>query len=282
MMGMKMFSTFSKSGIARVRKLFEKELGISVPARESRKGENGVLTIIGGSKEYHGAPVFSILAARRFVDLVYYFPPERSVRLDVAISSIPEAIVVDKRNASKIVEKSDAVLFGIGLGSAKVPRRLLYSARKLIIDGDGLKYLKADLLNSRSKLPKDVMITPHEGEFRMLFGKEGSVENVKKIAKELNLVIVKKGRPDIVSDGKVAYLNDIHNEGMTKGGTGDVLSGLASALSTRNSLLNSGIAACVLCGLAANMLLEKHSYFFSASDLANELSSAARFILPYR
>jgi len=38
--------------------------------QNSHKGQNGNVLVIGGSKEYHGAPVFSALAASKFADIV--------------------------------------------------------------------------------------------------------------------------------------------------------------------------------------------------------------------
>ena len=47
---------------------------LKLPSKYSHKGQNGKLLIIGGSRWYHGAPMLAILAARRFVDLVYFYP----------------------------------------------------------------------------------------------------------------------------------------------------------------------------------------------------------------
>ena len=87
-----------------------------VPPKDSHKGRNGKLLIIGGSKQYHGAPVFSLLAARRFIDLLYFYPAEKDPYLINAVKTIPEAMV--DFNLNRIPEM-DFVLFGIGLEKAK-------------------------------------------------------------------------------------------------------------------------------------------------------------------
>lgn len=47
-----------------------------LPPKDSHKGQNGKLMVVGGSRDYHGAPIFSLLAARRFVDLMYFYPAQ--------------------------------------------------------------------------------------------------------------------------------------------------------------------------------------------------------------
>jgi NAD(P)H-hydrate epimerase len=233
------------------------------PDKGSHKGENGKLLIVGGSKEYHGAPMLSILAARRFVDLVYFCPGEEDSFLISAVKTIPEVIVVD---GLKKIDEVDCVLSGVGLGKAKFSARL-FEAKKLVVDGDGLKRIK-------DRIPKGAIITPHEGEFRMLFGVEGNKKNVKEMAKEHECIILKKGPVDIISDGNNLVTNDVHNPGMTKGGTGDVLAGLVAALACKNDSFDAAVAAAIITGYAGNMLQNEYGYNFCASDVAEALAES--------
>src|SRR4030095_14973294 len=180
------------------------------PPKTSRKGHNGRLLVIGGSKDYHGAPVFSLLAARRFVDLLYCYPAQKDPYLLNAVKAIPEVIVV-KRMDSKAIRGLDCILFGIGLSDAKVAVPQAGPVR-LVIDGDGLKRVKG-------RIPKGAILTPHENEFRMLFGMPGNVRSVKEMAAKHGCVILKKGPVDIISDGRKVATNKIHNQGLTKGCT---------------------------------------------------------------
>ena len=61
---------------------------------------------------------------------------------------------------------------------------------------------------------------------------------------------------------------------MTKGGTGDVLSGLTAALFCTNTSLVAAAAAAYIAGLAGDMLYKKQSYAYCASDLAEALPEA--------
>ncbi|MEW6035188.1 MAG: NAD(P)H-hydrate dehydratase [Candidatus Micrarchaeota archaeon] len=239
------------------------------PPAGSHKGENGRLFILGGSRRYHGAPALSILAARRFVDLVYFYPAERGPHLMQAVKSIPEVIVVDGYD---LVGKADCVLFGVGMGEAHIIFRVPDARRwKLVIDGDGLKRVKAHV-------PAGSILTPHEGEFRALFDMEGTAANVKRMAAKHRCVILKKGPVDIISDGKKVARNAVHNPGMTKGGTGDVLSGLVAALACKNDSFTAAVAAAKINGMAGNILMKRYGYNFCASDLADTLALAARRI----
>ncbi len=238
------------------------------PPKNSRKGDNGRLLVIGGSRDYHGAPVFSLLAARRFVDLLYFCPGEEDPYLISAVKTIPEAIVVRGPGDKAIRGKLDCILFGIGLSDAEIAAPVTDPEKtRLVIDGDGLKRVKG-------KIPRGAILTPHELEFRMLFGLEGNKENVRSMASSAGCVILKKGPVDIISDGKAIVTNTVHNAGMTKGGTGDVLAGLVAALACKNDPFTAAVSGARMNGLAGNLLMKEYGYNFCASDLAGMLPRA--------
>lgn len=260
------------------------------PSKNSHKGQNGKLLIIGGSKKYHGAAMLSILAARRFVDLIYFLPGENDAGLISAVKTIPEVIVLQNIQEAK---EYDSILFGIGLGENKFDlQKISKLAPKIVIDGDGLKELikfypktslatqvigqstlneKGEIVQKILEFPKNCIITPHEGEFKMLFGLDGTTQNIEKMAKKYSITILKKGAIDIISDGEKTKINKIHNQGMTKGGTGDVLSGLVSALSTKNDNFKSAFEGAKICGKAGNLCKKEFGFNFCASDLADKL-----------
>ena len=236
------------------------------PKPDSHKGENGKLLVIGGSKQYHGAPKFAFLAARRFVDLPYYYPGENDPILIQTMRQIPEVIILD---SLKSTAQMDCVLFGVGLGGVKFDTDFVIEyARMIVADGDGLKLIKG-------KVPKGCILTPHEGEFRALFGMDGTKKNVEEAAKENKCVIVKKDpKADIITDGKRTVLNKVHSKGMTKGGTGDVLSGLIASFACKNDPFTAAVAGTYLNGYAGVMLEKRFGYNYCTSDLADELAYA--------
>jgi ADP-dependent NAD(P)H-hydrate dehydratase / NAD(P)H-hydrate epimerase len=235
------------------------------PKRDSHKGQNGKLLIIGGSVKYSGSPIFEILAARRFVDLLFFYPAENDPFLVQAAKNIPEAIVT--YDLEKI-EDVDCVLFGSGMPDAEFDVSLLSKANKVVVDADGFKYVGKEALG-----PKFIL-TPHTLEFERYFGIPASGKNVVGTAQKHKCTILKKGIPDIMSDGKRTMENNTHNQGMTKGGTGDVLAGLTAALACTNPNFEAAAAAAYVNGLAGNMLLKKYGYNYCASDLANALAEA--------
>ncbi|MFA5050279.1 MAG: NAD(P)H-hydrate dehydratase [Candidatus Micrarchaeia archaeon] len=234
------------------------------PEKYSHKGKNGKLMIIGGSRDYSGAPVFSILAARRFVDLLYFYPAQKGPYLINAVKSIPEAIVV--YNFEKI-KSVDCTLFGIGLSDAKFNyRHVIKNSKKLVIDGDGLYLVK-------NNIPENSILTPHEIEFKRIFELDGTLKNVCGMAKKWNCTILKKDpRGDIISDGKKTKMIKGGNCGMTKGGTGDVLAGIVSALFCKNDAFVSACYGAHLNRKAGEGLYQKFGFNYSASDLADNLA----------
>lgn len=239
------------------------------PKKESHKGENGKLLVIGGSKKYSGSPIFSLLAARRFVDLLYFYPGENDHYLIQAVKNIPEVIVLDSLEK---VDKVDCVVFGMGMGNAKFDVAPLLNAKKLVIDAEGFNYFEKSALDDR------FILTPHSLEFKKYFGVDGTKENVIAFAKKYNCTILKKGPIDIIADKNRYYENKMHNQGMTKGGTGDVLAGLVGALACKNPNFEAAVAGAYLNGFAANVLLKKFGFYFCASDLANELAIAFKLL----
>ena len=232
----------------------------------SHKGQNGKLMVVAGSAQYHGAAMLAVLAARRFVDLVYFYPAEEDEPLIHTVKTIPDVIL--DYNLSRIQEM-DAVLFGNGVDDVQVPLdTIVRKSRKLVIDGDGLKQIQG-------KIPSGALLTPHESEFHRLFGMEGNKANVQKMAKKHSCVILKKDpQGDIITDGTKLAINTLHNPGMTKGGTGDVLAGLTAALACTNDLFTSAACAAYINGYAAEILRKRLGYSFCASDLAEQLGEA--------
>ena len=122
-------------------KLVTKDLIASIlPSRSiaSRKGQNGSVAIIGGSRHYHGAPILSAAAAMRAgSDLVYLMVPNA---ISTSVRSFsPNFIVIPFPDgkltlgcANKIIKwlpEVTSVVIGCGLGPQKIE-----GIKKLIIE----------------------------------------------------------------------------------------------------------------------------------------------------
>ena len=267
---------------------------ISTRKSISRKGDNGIVLVIGGSYIYHGAPVLSSLAALRCgTDLVYTCVPKINVTPTRAIS--PNLIViplVDQKLTLGAVKKLVGALprnlhsATIGMGLAMQEKNSLLHLVKSLLDRDVRLSLDASALIPEV-LPilahKNVVVTPHAGEFKRLFGDVPSDSNLERIklveenALKHGITILLKGSTDIISDGKITYLCEKNTPAMTVGGTGDVLSGLvAGLLSTNRNPLESAAAASYICGLAGKEVQEKLGLHITSMDLIDSIPNVMK------
>ena len=267
-----------------------------IPARDSksRKGDNGITLVVGGSYIYHGAPILSSIAALKCgTDLVYTCVPKINVTPTRAVS--PNLIViplVDQKLTLGAVNKLIGALprnlhsATIGMGLAIQERNSLLRFVGALLDRDVRLSLDASALIPEV-LPilknKNVVVTPHAGEFRRLFGEilpdsqNDRINLVEKNAKEFGITVLLKGATDIISDGSVTYLNEKKIPCMTVGGTGDVLSGLVAGLLSRNrNALESAAAAAFVNGLAGMESQKKLGLHMTSMDLLDEIPRVMR------
>ena len=264
-----------------------------IPARKSasRKGNNGIVLVVGGSYIYHGAPVLSSLAALRCgTDLVYTCVPKINVTPTRAIS--PNLIViplVDQKLTLGAVKKLVGALprnlhsATIGMGLAIQEKNSLLHLVQSLLNRDVRLSLDASALIPEV-LPllanKNVVVTPHAGEFKRLFGdapsdsKNERIQLVEKHALDNGVTILLKGPTDIISNGNTTYLCQKNTPAMTVGGTGDVLSGLvAGLLSNNRNSLESAAAAAFICGLTGKQVQEKLGLHMTSMDLIDAIPS---------
>ena len=267
-----------------------------IPSRKtsSRKGDNGKILVLGGNYLYHGAPILSSIAALRTgTDLVYTCVPKINVMSTRAFS--PNLIVVPlvdvkltRGSVQKLLgiipKELDSATMGMGLGiqdreAIKILiRSLLDRAVMLSLDASCLvPEILPDIKD------KKVVVTPHAGEFRRLFG-ELPPDNVKhrtimveKYAKENGITVLLKGPTDIVSDGNQTYLNPKNIAAMTVGGTGDVLSGIVAAMLSKNkNPVQAASAAVFVNGKAGYLAQKKYGLHIVATDLLDFIPYAMK------
>tara|TARA_R110002072_G_scaffold302100_1_gene483936 strand:- start:116453 stop:117349 length:897 start_codon:yes stop_codon:yes gene_type:complete len=269
---------------------------------DGHKGTFGKTLIIAGSRGMSGAACLAgVSALRGGAGLV-------SVACPVGIQSIvagyepgymtiglPEGeegqlsiATLDK--VSALVAGKDSIGIGPGLGTsedlAEVVRRL-YSevACPLVLDADGLNALARKFqkgLWQEGKYPGPRILTPHPGEFARLTGLsaadiEGRRADVARdFAAANNVILVLKGPGTIVTDGERISINTTGNSGMATGGSGDVLTGLTTALLARGSdPFETTRFAVHLHGLAGDIAAEACSQpGMIASDLPRFLCEA--------
>ena len=269
----------------------------------SHKGNNGKLLIVGGSKDYHGAPAISGMAAiQTGADLVYVAAPAsaaipiKSSSADLIVKSL-EGDYLSLDHLGDILELSenvDAVLIGPGSGineeTAKLFNVLVAKIKKpIVVDADALKQIETKLIKNR----EDIILTPHLSEFKTLFNVKNDLkldidsydfekvdENItefQKVTRQISGCVIVKGQYDLILSGTKFRINKSGNAGMTVGGTGDALAGICASLMSKG--LNSFDAAALgafINGLAGDEAYEIQGNGFSATDLVSHIGSVIK------
>jgi ADP-dependent NAD(P)H-hydrate dehydratase / NAD(P)H-hydrate epimerase len=262
-----------------------------IPPAASHKGQNGKLLLISGSKLFHSSSLWVLKVASRILDMVYYSSvTENNELVKKAKKEFRDGIIVSRSKIEDYIKETDCILIGPGLPRTEgqeagdddtktLTESLLqkYPAKKWVIDGGSLQTIRPEII------PPTSIITPHAREFKMLFGLEAVPENVEKMAKKFNVVIVTKGPIDYVcgpfdpAQGEIRCVRiSGGNAGMTKGGTGDVLAALIASLYCKNEAFLSAEAGSFINKKAGENLFKRVGYYFNSSDLVDEIPRVMR------
>jgi len=250
---------------------------------DEHKGYFGKTLVIGGSKEYVGAPYLTSKASQKFNDLTYIATPKFVQRriFDPTLIFLPCEDEEELQNLEIDYTKFDCVAIGNGI-SLKANKELINNAiekaKKVVIDAEALKLIKPEILNEHC------IVTPHLGEFKALFGVDlynESTENkaiaVKKFAEKYNTTIVLKGKTDIVANQEKVKFNTKDCIRLTVGGTGDVLAGIIAGIYAQNdNAYDSACAGTFLNGLTGEILFRKNENF-DAMELIDAIPEAIKF-----
>ncbi|MFB6100806.1 MAG: NAD(P)H-hydrate dehydratase [Candidatus Nanohalobium sp.] len=244
--------------------------------KDSHKGKNGKVAVIGGSKDYTGAPALSAQAALRTgPDLVKIVTSETIS--DVVASFSENLVVLDYpsgylglsgvEEVMEAVAWSDVMVIGPGLGEAggeAVKEVLERTGVPKVIDADAIEpALDSDISNA--------VFTPHSGEADLIREKFGTIEEF--VEEKEDVVVLEKGSTDrIYSEDGVIEIEAGH-PGMTVGGTGDVLTGIVAGLISQGTgLEDAAIKAAEVNGRAGERAAEEYGNGLVATDLFDEIS----------
>ena len=282
--------------------------------KDCHKGSFGYVALIGGSIEYSGAIRLAALAnaAMRSGAGVATIAAPRDI-CPIIASSILEPtllplsdkdgeLVFKEDEFSKICERYDVIAFGMGIGlsdeTIKAVGYLLDNYDKtLIVDADGLNAMATLGADRIRKSKASLVLTPHMKEFSRLSGL--SVDEIKadpesavtKLADELDAVVLLKGSTTYVSEPET-YANSLGFEsrriftsdsgcaGMATAGSGDVLSGILSALCVNTDDLTLATASgAFINGLSGEFAQERTSDIsMTASDTASCIPDAINMV----
>jgi hydroxyethylthiazole kinase-like uncharacterized protein yjeF len=233
----------------------------------SHKGNYGHALLIAGSHGKMGACVLAAKAALRSgLGLLTVHTP--TCGYSIVQTSVPEAMTtvdVLENYFSSPPENLNYSSIGIGPGigvnseTAKALAKVLKQfKRPMVIDADALNILSSnkELLQL---IPGDSILTPHPKEFERLAGGWSNdferLELLRNFSIKIKSLMVLKGAYTSIAcpDGNI-YFNSTGNPGMAKGGSGDVLTGILTAmLSQGYSSKEAALLGVYLHGLAGDL-----------------------------
>lgn len=261
----------------------------------SNKGTYGKVAVIAGSKNMSGAAYLCSKAAYSSgVGLVKIYTHE-SNRM-ILQSQLPEAVMMtynDYEGALSCIEDAmkwaTVIVVGPGLGVDSTSERMLYELLMntevpLVLDADALNILSSNIeLLEASAAP--MIMTPHMMEMSRLIQKKVSAITkdrfniAKQFAKKMGVTLVLKDAKSIVTNGgEQTFMTLDGNNGMSTGGSGDVLAGiiagmLAGGLSLEDAAMMGTYIHCLAGDEAAK---EKGKYAMLASDIIAGLGEVMR------
>lgn len=265
-----------------------------LPARkqDGHKGDFGKLLVLGGSVGYTGAPYLTASAAEHSgCGLVYLGVPESIWAVEAAKCAgampfpLPEVdgrlCIVSLDAMQDKVKGCDVIALGPGLGRGKGTEQfvhaLLWQARQpMVLDADGLNALQGCPERLDDRRGCVTVITPHDGEFARLSGRtleelasRSRADYACEFAEKYGCCVVLKGHRTLIAlpDGTL-YRNTTGCSALSKGGSGDVLTGLIASLLCQGANTRDAAALGVWLHGRAGELLEEEMTAYCASPLA--------------
>lgn len=253
----------------------------------SHKGDFGHALLIGGSYGKIGACVLATRAATRAGSgLVTSLVPKCGY--SILQSVVPEAMVLtdeEEKILARVPDISSFTSIGIGPGLGRDPRTVAFLGNLLrqeiapcVIDADALNIL-SDNRDIQHLITANSILTPHPGEFRRLVGNwKDDFERLdmqRALSAKLKSIIVLKGAHTSVSmpNGDV-FFNTTGNPAMATAGSGDVLTGLLTALLAQGyKPAEAALVGVFIHGLAGD-LASKKRFSIIASDIIDEIPAA--------
>ncbi len=269
----------------------KEEVRKMIPPRSkfAHKGTFGHALLVAGSYGKTGAAVLGAKGALRAgAGLLTVHVPRSGY--PVIQTVVPEAMAsVDTHEFcfSQLPDLSpySAVGAGPGLGMEKETQSALFELLAqvkvpLVLDADALNILSENK-EWLKRLPENIILTPHPGEFERLAGQPGNswqrLQKQMQLAQELKGIIILKGAYTTIAlpDGKL-FFNSTGNPGMATAGSGDVLTGIIlGLLAQRIPPEHAAIAAVFLHGLAGDLAVkEKSENAMIAGDIIDFLEKA--------
>lgn len=278
-----------------------------LPKRDpfSNKGTFGKALLICGSRNMVGCCVLVTqgalksgigIACLAFPDCLYASLTSRLVEnLFYPLSTDSNGFISsDNINDLLLISKDyDVVLIGCGIGVTDSTKKLVKafienSKTPLVLDADALNCLcdfKASLLNRKAP----VLLTPHPGEMARLlktdvkFVEKDRLKTVIDFCCEYGVNLLLKGHETLICNDECSkvFINKTGNSGLSKGGAGDLLSGIIAGLAPalECDLFTAAGLGAFIHGLSADLLKpELSEYSMLPSDCMENLNKVFKLL----
>jgi NAD(P)H-hydrate epimerase len=242
------------------------------------KGDRGRVVIVGGAPGMVGALRMAARSAfAAGAGLVHAVAPPETVaalvQAEPDVQTLAQPFDQPPQPALlELIASADALVIGPGLGREPGRRgfvaALVEAARAAVLDADALVAFAgaaAELGSLAGRRP--LVLTPHPGEFRILFPALASVRELdpwaaaRSAAETTGATILLKGVPSVITSGSGPFLTVVAgNPGLATGGSGDVLTGLVGTGLAHglDPAAAAGLGAQAL-GRAADLAARRHT-----------------------
>ncbi|MDZ4121977.1 MAG: NAD(P)H-hydrate dehydratase, partial [Candidatus Cloacimonadaceae bacterium] len=240
------------------------------------KGDCGRAFILAGSTGFAGAALLSAKAALRsgagYVHLLHR--PEMAAVYDAKIPEVltllvpclPGSHLPDLEALAEQLSKAAAILIGPGFGLDTWALRILEHCLKevdipLIVDADGLALISKHPYLCKHLARKNVLLTPHQGEFQRLCGidrytfDQDPLAHLTAFVNKHSAKVLLKSYTTVYCDPHHTFYNTRGNDGLATGGSGDTLAGIICSFAAQGMPLPlAAINAAYLMGKTAEQL----------------------------
>jgi NAD(P)H-hydrate epimerase len=262
----------------------------------SHKGTFGHSLLVGGAYGKTGAILLAGKACLRSGTGLLTIHSAKSSHL-ILQTALPEAMFSgdeDDKNISiistDVLEKITAIGIGCGLGTNPITKQWLkdflmqnYENQKpLVLDADALNIIAMSGEEMWQYIPKNTILTPHPKEFERLIQETWhndfeKLEKLKDFAEKTQCIVILKGANTMIATPeKSIYFNTTGNPSMAKGGSGDVLTGILTALlAQKYTPLQASLLGVYWHGTAGDLgVIKKGELSLLPSDLIDFLGKA--------
>jgi hydroxyethylthiazole kinase-like uncharacterized protein yjeF len=269
------------------------ELLALLPSRppSADKRSSGAPLVVAGSSQFPGAAVLCARGAARagagYVTVATSPRAAHTLRahlVEQVVVAINDTGTVDEaiEQLRDLASRNGSIAIGPGLGldtrTGEIVRGLLARTDlPCVVDASALFHLAKHLDILRGK---QVVLTPHTGEFARLSGK-GSiapgerVPRLREFVERTGVITLLKGRDTLIYDGTTMHVNTTGSNVLATAGTGDVLTGMiATLLSQGLAPVDAARVAAYWHGLTGRFLARQRRIGVTAGDIPDALADA--------